>query len=111
MSHMLQNLVDETIEEIYSNAREDGLNLPIQAERAARQVLGRHNLSSTLILERLFSEVVRMQEERSVLPHWDKLHSTSLTDFIAKAAKQQMGGEYQHLLHERYETLAPSRDG
>jgi len=109
VTDMLQGLIDETIEEIHKGSRQDGLALPLQARRAAAQVLSRFNLTSTLILERLFREMVRMQEERKVLSEWNKLASTSLADFIAEAAKQQMGDEYSLLIDSRFEELSPSR--
>ncbi len=107
---MLQDLIDETVEEILANHREDGSNQPIQAARAAQQVLGRYNLTATLFLERIFGEAVRVQEECEIVSDWYKFARTSLADFIAEAAKRQMGAEYDRLLHSRIEALAPSAE-
>jgi len=108
VTEMLQDLIDKTVEEIRANRREDGLDMPIQAERATRQVLGRCNLTSTLILERMFREAIEMQDERVIVSDWDEFAFTSLADFIAKAAMLQMGNEYHSLLQARLEALAPT---
>lgn len=108
---MIDSLVNETVEEILSNERQDGLDLPMQAERAARQVLSRQDLSSPIFVERLFEESIAREFDDPVIGDWYKFVRTSLVDFIGAAAKQQMGDEYDRLLDGRLEQLAPIHGG
>jgi len=111
VSALLTVIVDETVQEIQADVREDGLDLPLQAERAARQVLRRPFVTQPGVLERLYSEMMEMQEERRVVADWYEFACTSPSEFIAAAAKQRMGDEYQRLLHSSLEALAPTTAG
>lgn len=113
MTDFLQSLIDQTVEEIQFGWREDGHNgkLPLQAERAARQVLGQCDLRSPVFIEQLFEEAIAFEIGHQVFGDWSKFVRTSLIDFIGEAAKQQMGSDYPRLLHERLEALAPTSAG
>ena len=105
----LQDLIDETIEDVRLGSRDDGSPYPIQAMNAAKQVLARHNLSSLGIQEHLYWQMILMQNDRRIRRDAQHLASTSLVDFIAEAAKQEMGDEYERLLQGRLDALSPAK--
>ncbi len=103
---MLQGIIDETVRAIRRGERKDGSTYPIQSFVAAKQLLGHYDLTSIEVQERLLCEMVQMQDEHEILRDAQQLVNTSLVDFVAKAAEQQMGAEYERLKQSRFDPLS-----
>jgi len=103
---MLQDIIDETIETIRVGLRADGSLYPMQSQNAARQVLATHRLASPNVQQRLFFEMIRLQDSRGILRDVQQLVNTSLVNFVGKAAEKEMGEEYERLKQIRFDATS-----
>ncbi len=109
---MLDLMIEMAIADIKANHRAGGDNsrLPLQAERAVRQVFEHfgNSFSEQSVVVLLFDDAVKLQKSSAVVPDLKEFAIKLLVPFIAGAVRQQMGPEYDRLLQSRLEELAPS---